>query len=42
VEGEKHMNDETQLSVKTIFLIIAVALLIFWHAVIFLVYWGLT
>jgi hypothetical protein len=36
------MNDETQLSVKTIFLIIAVALLIFWHAVIFLVYWGLT
>lgn len=35
------MNDETQLSVKTIFLIIAVALLIFWHLVIYLIYWGL-
>jgi cbb3-type cytochrome oxidase subunit 3 len=35
------MNDETQLSVKTIFLIIAVALLIFWHAVIYFIYWGL-
>jgi hypothetical protein len=35
------MNDETQLSVKTIFLIIAVALLIFWHAVAFLIYWRL-
>jgi hypothetical protein len=36
------MTEETQLSVKTIFLILAVALLAFWHAVIFLVYWGLT
>ncbi len=36
------MNKETELSVKTIFLIIAVALLIFWHAVIYFIYWGLT
>jgi hypothetical protein len=36
------MTEETQLTVRTIFLIIAAALLAFWHAVIFLVYWGLT
>lgn len=36
------MTEETQLTVRTIFLIIAVALLIFWHAVAFLIYWGLT
>jgi hypothetical protein len=35
------MSKETELSVKTIFLIIAVALLIFWHAVIYFIYWGL-
>lgn len=36
------MSEEKELSIKTIFLILTVALLIFWHAVIFLVYWGLT
>ena len=30
------------LSNKQIYIRIAVALLIFWHAVIFLMYWGLT
>jgi len=35
------MNKETELSVKTIFLIIAVALLAFWHLIIYLIYWGL-
>lgn len=30
------------LSNKQIYIRIAVALLIFWHTVIFLVYWGLT
>ena len=36
------MNEKTEVSVKTIFLILAVALLIFWHAVIYFIYWGLT
>jgi cbb3-type cytochrome oxidase subunit 3 len=36
------MSEEKELSIKTIFLIIAVALLIFWHAVIYFIYWGLT
>lgn len=36
------MTEETQLTVRTIFLIIAVALLAFWHAVIYFIYWGLT
>lgn len=36
------MTDKTELSIKTIFLIIAIGLLIFWHAVAFLIYWGLT
>jgi len=36
------MSDETEMSVKTIFLILAVALLIFWQAVIYFIYWGLT
>ena len=35
-------REKMKLSVKTIFLIIAVALLIFWHAVIYFIYWGLT
>lgn len=36
------MSEEKELSIKTIFLILTVALLIFWHAVIYFIYWGLT
>lgn len=36
------MSEEKELSIKTIFLVIAIALLIFWHGVAFLIYWGLT